>query len=97
MRFIYLYKVVDSLEVRQVIISHVHTNTEVQTSITSVNDLEVPELWEQQKNPLKSLILHIMTTAADLPGLKLPRYGKTHPVCIHSCWVFFNSIKNLIH
>lgn len=44
MRFIYLYKVVDSLEVRQVIISHVHTNTEVQTSITSVNDLEVPEL-----------------------------------------------------
>ena len=40
----YLYKVVDSLEVCQVVISHVHTNAEVQTSITPVNDLEVPEL-----------------------------------------------------
>lgn len=40
----HLYKVVNSLEVCQVVISHVHTNTEVQTSITPVNDLEVPEL-----------------------------------------------------
>lgn len=40
----HLYKVVDSLEVCQVVISHVHTNTEVQTSITPVDDLEVSEL-----------------------------------------------------
>lgn len=40
----YLYKVVNSLEVCQIVIGHVHTNAEVQTSITSVNDLEVPEL-----------------------------------------------------
>lgn len=41
---IYLDKVVDSLKVCQVVIGHVHTNTKVQTSITPVNDLEVPEL-----------------------------------------------------
>lgn len=40
----YLNKIVDSLEVCQVVISHVHTNTKVQTSITPVDDLEVSEL-----------------------------------------------------
>lgn len=43
----YLYKVVDSLEVCQIVISHVHTNAEVKTSITPVDDLKVPELWKQ--------------------------------------------------
>lgn len=47
MSFNYLYKVVNSLQVRQVVISHVHTNAEIQPSVTPVNDLEVPELWEQ--------------------------------------------------
>lgn len=48
----YLYEVVDSLEVRQVVISHIHTDTEVQASITTVNNLEVPELCEQQSKCL---------------------------------------------
>lgn len=43
-RVCYLYKVVDSLEVCQVVIGHVHTNAKVQASITPVDDLEVPEL-----------------------------------------------------
>lgn len=42
---IYLDKVVDPFKVRQVVVGHVHANAEVQTSITSVDDLEVPELW----------------------------------------------------
>lgn len=41
---IYLDKVVDSFKVGQVVVRHVHTNTEVKTSITPVDDLEVPEL-----------------------------------------------------
>lgn len=40
----YLHKVVNSFKVRQVVVGHVHANTEVQASITSVDDFEVPEL-----------------------------------------------------
>lgn len=34
----------NALQVGQVIIRNVHTDTEVQTSVTSVDNLEVPEL-----------------------------------------------------
>lgn len=51
----YLHEVVDSLEVCQVVIGHVHTNAEVQTSITPVNDLEVSELWEQHRQSLSTI------------------------------------------
>lgn len=54
----YLYKVVDSLEVCQIVIRHVHTNAEVQTSITPVNDLEVPELRTAQIKPFNRRIFH---------------------------------------
>lgn len=46
---IYLDKVVDSFKVCQVVVGHVHANTEVQTSVTSVDDLEVSELWKQKE------------------------------------------------
>lgn len=42
--FSYLDEVVDPLEVCQVVIGHIYTNTEVQTGITPVDDLEVSEL-----------------------------------------------------
>lgn len=48
-RVCYLYKVVDSLKVCQIVVSHVHTNAKVQASITPVDDLEVPELRKQHK------------------------------------------------
>lgn len=40
----YLYEVVDSLQVCQVVISHIHADTEVQASIASIDDLKVPKL-----------------------------------------------------
>lgn len=40
----HLHKVVDGLQVRQVVVVDVHADAEVEASIASVNDLEVPEL-----------------------------------------------------
>lgn len=34
----------NALQVGQVIVSNIHADTEVQTSVASVDDLEVPEL-----------------------------------------------------
>lgn len=34
----------NALQVGQVIVSNVHTDTEIQTSVASVDNLEVPEL-----------------------------------------------------
>ena len=40
-----LDKVVDGLEVEEVIVAHVDTDAEVETGIPSVDDLEVPNIF----------------------------------------------------
>lgn len=40
----YLDKVVNAFQVRQVVVCHIHANTEVQAGIAPVDDLEVSEL-----------------------------------------------------
>lgn len=43
----HLHKVVDRFQVTEIVIIHVNANAEVKTSISSVDDLKVPELWEE--------------------------------------------------
>jgi len=40
----YLDKIVDSFQIEQIIVSNIHTNTEVETSVSTVNDFEVAKL-----------------------------------------------------
>jgi len=47
---IYLNKVVNSFQVSQVIVCHIHTDAEVQAGVPPVNDLEVSELWRKTMN-----------------------------------------------
>lgn len=44
----HFYEVVDGLEVGQIVVIDVHTDAEVEASIASVDDLEVPELWAER-------------------------------------------------
>ena len=45
----YLHKVMDALQVGQVIICDIHTDAEVQACIPPVDDLEIPELQRQRQ------------------------------------------------
>lgn len=38
----------DGLEIGQIVIIDVHADAEVEASIASVDDLEVPELWTER-------------------------------------------------
>lgn len=38
----------DGLEIGQIVIVDVHADAEVEASIASVDDLEVPELWAER-------------------------------------------------
>ena len=42
----YFHKIVDSLEIAEVVVLEVQTEAEVQTSVSSVDNLEVTELVE---------------------------------------------------
>lgn len=44
----HLYEVVDGLEIGQIVVVDVHADAEVEASIASVDDLEVPELWAER-------------------------------------------------
>ena len=44
----YLHKVVDGLKIAEVVVLEVQTKAEVQTSVSSVDNLEVTELVEQE-------------------------------------------------
>lgn len=44
----YLHKVMNALQVGQIIISDVHTNTEVQPSVPPVDNFEVSELKREK-------------------------------------------------
>ena len=50
----YLHKVVDGLKIAEVVVLKVKTEAEVQTSISSVDNLEVTELVEQERRGLSS-------------------------------------------
>ena len=50
----YLYKVVDGLEIAEVVVLEVKTEAEIQTSISLVDNLEVMELVEQERRCLSS-------------------------------------------
>lgn len=52
----------DGFEVCQVVVGHVDTDAEVETSVAPVNDLKVPELWEQNKtkNALNNSASHFI-------------------------------------
>lgn len=44
----HLHKVVDGLQVGQVVVVDIHTDAEVEAGVASVNDLEVPELRSRE-------------------------------------------------
>lgn len=56
------HKIVNRFKITQVVIVHVHTDAEVETSVATINDFEVAELEEK-----------ILLGNSKLPGFYLPR------------------------
>lgn len=48
----HLHKVVDGLQIGQVVVIDIHADAEVQASIASVDDLKVPELWTERRSAM---------------------------------------------
>lgn len=44
----YFHEVMDGLEIGQIVVVDVHADAEVEASVASVDDLEVPELWAER-------------------------------------------------
>jgi hypothetical protein len=44
----HFYEVVDGLEIGQIVVVDIHADAEVEASVASVDDLEVPELWAER-------------------------------------------------
>lgn len=75
---IYLHKVVNALQVCQVVVCHIHTDTEVQTSIAPIDDLEVPELeTDKHLNVVLILSKNYSRIEIDLQAVLFPIYNET--------------------
>lgn len=44
----HFHEVMDGLEIGQIVVVDVHADAEVEASVASVDDLEVPELWAER-------------------------------------------------
>ena len=81
----YLNKVMNSLKVGQIVILHVNTDTEVETSIPSVNYLEIMKLQKENNNNTIVCCISQMQKGICMANIYFHEGNFSHEICIKFC------------